>query len=71
MPKILESGPCRTVGENVCKGTSVQFIQKKIMRSPKYESDKNNVLDRRFSSFGVGSAPDVDGILYICQIFKG
>jgi len=71
MPKILESGPCRTVGENVCRGTSVQFIQKKIMRSPKYESDKNNVLDRRFSSFGVGSAPDVDGILYICQIFKG
>merc|ERR1719491_139895 len=69
MTKILKSGRCRTVGENVCKGTSVDFIIKKIMRSSKYESDKNNILDRRFSSFGVGVASDVDGVLYICQIF--
>jgi uncharacterized protein YkwD len=71
LSKILESGPCRTVGENICRGTSIKFIHKKIMHSPKYESDKNNILDRRFSLFGVGIGSDVDGVLYICQIFKG
>lgn len=71
MTKLLQLGRCRTIGENVCRGASVQFIIKKIMRCPKYESEKSNILDRRFSSFGVGVGVDVNGVLYICQIFKG
>ena len=71
MPKIIESGPCRRVGENVCRETSVQFIHKKMMHSPKCAADKNNILDRRYSSFGVGVSSCVNGILYVCQIYKG
>jgi len=69
--ELFESGPFRKIGENVCRGVSAKSIHKKMMKNAKNESDKNNVLDRRFSSFGVGTAPDVDGVLYICQLFKG
>jgi len=71
MSNLIKSAPCRRVGENVCRGTSVQLIHRKMMRGPKYAADKNNILDRRYSSFGIGIAPCVDGIYYVCQIYKG
>jgi len=71
MSNLIKSAPCRRVGENVCRGTSVKLIHKKMMRGPKYAADKNNILDRRYSSFGIGTAPCVDGIVYVCQIYKG
>jgi len=71
MSNLTKQGPCRKVGENVCRGTSIPFIHKKMMLGPKYAADKNNILDRRYSSFGIGVAPCVDGIFYVCQIYKG
>jgi len=71
MSKITQSGPCRKVGENVCKGSSVERIHYNMMHNHKCRSSRVNILDRRFSSFGVGVAPDVKGILYVCQLYKG
>jgi len=68
---IIKPGPCRRVGENVCRGKSIQLVHKKMMSSLKYATDKNNILDRRYSSFGIGVAPDINGIFYVCQIYKG
>jgi len=71
MSNLTKSAPCRRIGENICRGTSVQLIHKKMMIGPKYAADRNNILDRRYSSFGIGVAPCVDGIFYVCQIYKG
>lgn len=71
MPKLIESGPCRIVGENICRGSSIQFIHKKLMLSPKHAADKRNIFDRRYSLLGIGSAQCIDGVLYVCQIYKG
>jgi len=63
--------PFRMIGENVCSGDSINTIHEKIIYSPKYIADKNNMLDRRYSSFGVGVAMSTKGKMYVCQIFKG
>jgi uncharacterized protein YkwD len=58
----------KRVGANVGKGSSVNDIHKYMMTSS--VSDKNNVIDRRFVSMGVGTAKAADGTLYLCQIFS-
>ena len=68
---ILGSNPYRRIGENVCSGKSVKAIHNKILNMPKYNSERNNMGDRRFSSFGVGVAISSKGRVYICQIYKG
>jgi len=71
------SSPFRRIGENVCCGNSLDSIHNEMMKNPNLKGDKNNILDRRFSSFGVGvaiSSSNEDGKerkLYICQIFVG
>ena len=37
------------------------------------KADRNNILDRRFTCMGMGTAksPDENSKLYICQIFRG
>ena len=69
MKSVLESGPCRLLGENICKGKSAQKIHSKMMLN--YTQDRNNILDRRFTAFGVGSAKSASGELYIVQLYKG
>jgi len=63
--------PFRIIGENICGGKSIDAIFKKMIIDPKYEADRNNMYDRRFSSFGVGVATNSKGKVYICQIYKG
>jgi len=65
------SPPWQRIGENVCRGKSVQAIHKEILESPDCIADKNNMYDRRFSSFGVGIANCSKGKVYICQIYRG
>jgi len=70
MAKVVKVGPCRRLGENVQRGKSTKHIHKKMMKSS-IMADKNNVLDRRYVSFGVGiGTSDNDGV-YVCQIFRG
>ena len=71
LSEILQSTPCRRIGENVCSGKSVKDIHNKILNMPRYKADRNNMGDRRFSSFGVGVATSSKGRVYICQIYKG
>lgn len=57
----------RRVGENVTSGPNLQVIHKKLMMQS--VADKNNILDRRFTLMGIGTAKAADGTVYLCQIF--
>jgi len=69
--KMSDLAPWQRLGENVCCGKSIQGIHKNIINNPNSIADKNNMYDRRFSSFGVGVATSSKGKVYVCQIFKG
>ena len=60
--------PCRRFGENVARGTTVRDIHTVMVKN---DADRNNMLDRRYSYMGMGTARGKDGTLYLCQIFKG
>jgi uncharacterized protein YkwD len=58
----------RRIGENVAKGADLRAIHKNMMTNSL--ADKNNLLDRRYTSMGVGTGKGSDGTLYLCQIFR-
>lgn len=60
--------PCRRFGENVASGADIRSIHKDMVENG---ADLNNMLDRRYTYFGAGTAKGKDGALYMCQIFKG
>lgn len=60
--------PKRRLGANVAKGESVQDIHLGMMSTT---SNKNNILDRRFSNMGMATSRAGNGELYLCQIFRG
>lgn len=64
----FQIGPCRRFGENVACGNSIREIHNDMVKN---EADRNNMLDRRYSYMGMGTAKGEDGKLYFCQIFKG
>jgi len=70
MAKVVKVGPCRRLGENVQRGKSTKHIHKKMMQSS-IMADRNNVLDRRYVSFGVGIGTSENDEVYVCQIFRG
>ena len=67
--RIAVDGPSRRIGQNVASGTSIREIHIGMMTRSK--GDKNNILDTRYSKFGMGTAKGPDGRLYLCQIFRG
>ena len=70
IPKVLSfsSSPCRRIGENVLNGRSPEYVHQCMMLA--HSADRNNILDRRYISFGVGISIRNEEI-YICQLFKG
>jgi uncharacterized protein YkwD len=60
--------PSRRLGENVTRGSTLRKINEAMMDSA---ADKNNILDRRFTHMGMGTAKASDGTLYLCQLFRG
>ena len=60
--------PCETFGVNVACGASIQEIHEKMLQNP---SERNKMVDRRYSHMGMGTAKGKNGKLYLCQIFKG
>jgi hypothetical protein len=66
--KMKLSPPERRMGENVAKGDTIREIHREMMT---ISSDTNNILDSRYSQFGMATAKASDGELYICQIFRG
>jgi uncharacterized protein YkwD len=51
----------------VTRGANLHAIHSYMMTSV---ADRNNIMDRRFTSMGVGTAKADDGTLYLCQIFR-
>mmetsp|Transcript_17620 Transcript_17620/g.21553 ORF Transcript_17620/g.21553 Transcript_17620/m.21553 type:complete len:392 (+) Transcript_17620:180-1355(+) len=69
MKSILSSGSCSLIGESLGRGKIAQIVVDRMMlHSPQ---DRNNILDQRYSTFGIGSARCSSGDLYIVQIYKG
>mmetsp|Transcript_24137 Transcript_24137/g.45933 ORF Transcript_24137/g.45933 Transcript_24137/m.45933 type:complete len:240 (+) Transcript_24137:47-766(+) len=64
----LKDIPYRRLGENVATGRDVRSIHNDMMNTL---SNKNNIVDRRFTHFGMGTAVGKNGELYLCQIFRG
>ena len=58
----------RRLGENVARGESIRSIHKDMMAT---RSDKNNILDRRYTHMGMATARGSNGELYLCQVFRG
>lgn len=61
--------PSRRLGENVSFGESIRDMHKDMMNTN--GADKNNILDRRYLTMGMGTARGPNGGLYMCQIFRG
>ena len=60
----------RRLGENVTRGSTLKQIHEAMMKNSA-AADKNNILDRRFTHMGMGTAKASDGTLYLCQLFRG
>jgi hypothetical protein len=65
---MIDEPPARRLGENVTRGSTLKNIHHAMMDSA---ADKNNILDRRFTHMGMGTAKASDGTLYLCQLFRG
>jgi hypothetical protein len=59
--------PSLRLGENVTRGATLKDMHIETMKTV---ADKNNIIDRRFTSMGIGTAKSSDGTLYLCQIFR-
>jgi hypothetical protein len=64
--KLGQQCGCR-IGENATRGSNVQAIHNAMMDS---RADRNNIIDRRFTCMGIGTAKAADGTLYLCQLFR-
>lgn len=58
----------RRLGENVGCGETIRSIHQIMMAT---RSERNNILDRRYTHFGMATARATDGNLYLCQVFRG
>mmetsp|Transcript_4334 Transcript_4334/g.9363 ORF Transcript_4334/g.9363 Transcript_4334/m.9363 type:complete len:360 (+) Transcript_4334:461-1540(+) len=56
------------LGMNNGKGKTIAEIHRFMMAAL---AERNNIQDKRFSSMGMGTHQDKNGILYLCQIFGG
>lgn len=56
------------VGENVVRGAHPRELHKYLMLRT---SDRNNIVDRRFTHFGIGTVKGEDDQYYMCQVFCG
>lgn len=61
--------PSRRLGENVSFGESIRDLHKSMMEIA--GADRNNILDRRYLTMGMGTARGPNGGIYMCQIFRG
>ena len=69
--KLLGSTPWRRIGENVSCGKSLGDVYNEMINNPEHSDVRNNITDRRFTAFGIGTATSSKGGVYVCQIYKG
>lgn len=68
MLHIALDRPSSRYGTNVARGSSISDIHKAMMQNV---ADKNNILDRRYSHFGMAAVRGQNGELFLAQIFRG
>ncbi|KAG7359594.1 cysteine-rich secretory protein family protein [Nitzschia inconspicua] len=56
------------LGVNIARGRTIDEIHKFMMANL---AERNNVLDKRFSTMGMGTARADNGMIYLCQVFGG
>jgi hypothetical protein len=67
--KLIREGlSFQRLGVNIARGTSIQDIHKFMMAAL---AERNNIVDKRFSTMGVGTARTDNGTIYLCQVFGG
>jgi uncharacterized protein YkwD len=55
-----------STGENVANALDVRLAHRILWASP---SHRENLLEARFDRVGIGTAPDDDGSVYVCELF--
>jgi uncharacterized protein YkwD len=58
----------RIMGENVAAGKTIRDIHKAMLDNAEH---KSNMLHRRYTHFGMGTAKSSDGRLFLCQVYRG
>jgi uncharacterized protein YkwD len=67
--KILEHDMSfNRLGVNIARGNSIEEIHKFMMAAL---AERNNILDKRFTTFGVGTARTDNGYIYLVHVFGG
>lgn len=61
-------GNVRYAGENVQRGKSIRWMHTAMMASGKKSRD--NILSKKYTEFGMGTAKGSDGKLYMAQLFR-
>lgn len=56
------------LGVNIARGQSIKDIHKFMMATL---AERNNILDKRFTTMGMGTARADNGLVYLCQIYGG
>ena len=67
LSKLTESPGCR-LGENVAKGVSLRELHNDMKKKGSIYA---NMMDNRYKEFGIGTARDANGDLFLCQIYLG
>lgn len=62
-------GSATYAGENVQRGKSIRWMHSAMMASGKKSRD--NILSKKYTEFGMGTAKGEDGKLYMTQLFRG
>lgn len=56
------------LGMNIGRGKSISEVHRFMMAAL---AERNNIQDKRFSSMGMGTHKDKNGVLYMCQVYGG
>jgi len=62
-------GKAKYAGENVQRGKSIRWMHSAMMGTGKKSRD--NILSKKYTEFGMGTAKGEDGKLYMAQLFRG
>lgn len=66
--KVSRKRPNNRMGSNVAKGKELRDLHDEMKKKA---SNYANMMDNRYQAFGIGTARDANGDLYLCQIFRG
>jgi uncharacterized protein YkwD len=56
------------LGVNISRGRSIEEIHKFMMATL---AERNNIIDKRFTTMGMGTHRADNGVIYLCQVFGG